>query len=363
MEKPKLLLIIDTLKKGGAEMLLVGILAQLNIKFQVILVTLSAESDFNEADIICSHRYNLGFKRKISLVSCVLKLKKIIKKHAPVLVHSHLVYSSIVARCACLHRIPVLYSIHGELSKNDFNNSKILTFIERNTICKNHSLIAVSDAALSDYKKTISKTNKTFLLPNFIGDEYLKQSFKRNFNFRQSLKLVSIGNYKASKNYEYLIQSFRYLKELPVSLSIYGNIDSAVYSKLQEEIDGDALKIVLNGPLKNVQKELLNHDLFVMSSKNEGFGMAAIEAMACGLPLLLSDLPVFHEVTFGNALFFDIENPMFFVAIIKDIFEGKYNLNQLSVEGVEIAKQYNKEKYLSNLYSIYDHILSESILK
>ena len=140
-------------------------------------------------------------------------------------------------------------------------------------------------------------------------------------------------------------------------------MNSAVYSNLQADIDRDELKIVLNGPLENVQKELWNHDLFVMSSKNEGFGMAVIEAMASRLPVLLSDLPVFHEVTFGNALFFDIENPMSFVALIKEIFEGKYNLNQLCVKGIEIAKQYNKKKYLSNLYSIYDQILLESILK
>src|SRR6185312_60875 len=158
MQKPRLLLIIDTLKKGGAETLLVGILTQLNVKFEIILVTLSSDCDFNENEILCSARYNLGFKRKISLASSVFKLKKIIKKHAPVLVHSHLVYSSIVARCACWNRIPVLYSIHGELSKNDFNNSNKLTYIEKNSIRKNHSLIAVSRAALTDYKKTISRT-------------------------------------------------------------------------------------------------------------------------------------------------------------------------------------------------------------
>ena len=51
MQKPTLLLIIDTLKKGGAETLLVGILRQLNVKFEVILVTLSAECDFDEDEI------------------------------------------------------------------------------------------------------------------------------------------------------------------------------------------------------------------------------------------------------------------------------------------------------------------------
>jgi len=357
MQKPTLLLIIDTLKKGGAETLLVGILRQLNVKFEVILVTLSAECDFDEDEIICRARYNLGFKRKMSLVSSVLKLKKIIKKHAPVLVHSHLVYSSIVARCACLHNLPVLYSIHGELSKNDFNKSKILTFIERNTIRKNHSLIAVSDAALTDYKKTIFKTYKTFILPNFIADQYFEQSIIRDFAAIKSLNLVSIGNFKAAKNYEYLIEAFRYLKEYPVSLKIYGNINNPTYSQLQSEIQRDELNIVLKGPLENVQEELSNNDLFVMSSRNEGFGMAAVEAMASGLPLLLSNLPVFHEVTFDNAVFFDITNPTSFATLIKEIFEGKHHLNQLSKNGIEIAKQYNKEKYLAGLYSIYHQIL------
>jgi glycosyltransferase involved in cell wall biosynthesis len=357
MKKPKLLLIIDTLKKGGAETLLVGILAQLNIKFEVILVTLSADCDFNKENIICSERYNLGFKRKTSLVFSILKLRRIIKKHVPALVHSHLIYSSIVARCACPHNIPVLYSIHGELSKNDFDNSKILRFIERNTIRENHSLIAVSNAALADYKKTIFKTNKTFILPNFIADHYFKQNVGRDRNAFKSLNLISVGNFKAAKNYEYLVQSFRYLKDLPVSLKIYGNIYNPVYSQLQSDIHRYELEIVLKGPLESVQEELFNNDLFVMSSKNEGFGMAAIEAMASGLPLLLSDLPVFHEVTFDNALFFDLKDPMSFVALIKEILEGKHNLNQLSHKGIEIAKQYNKEKYLADLYSIYDEIL------
>jgi len=357
MQKPRLLLIIDTLKKGGAETLLVGILTQLNVKFEIILVTLSSDCDFNENEILCSARYNLGFKRKISLASSIFKLKKIIKKHAPVLVHSHLVYSSIVARCACWNRIPVLYSIHGELSKNDFNNSNKLTYIEKNSIRKNHSLIAVSRAALTDYKKTISRTYKTFILPNFIADQYFNQSVIRDFKAIKPLKLVSIGNFKAAKNYEYLIEAFRYLKEYPVSLKIYGNINNPIYSRLQSEIRRNELNIALQGPLENVHEELFNNDLFVMSSKNEGFGMAAIEAMASGLPLLLSDLPVFHEVTFDNALFFDITNPSSFVTLIKKIFEGKYNLNQLSKKGIEIAKQYNKEKYLADLCSIYDEIL------
>ncbi len=71
-------------------------------------------------------------------------------------------------------------------------------------------------------------------------------------------------------------------------------------------------------------------------------------------PLLLSDLPVYHEITFENALFFDIQKKESLVNLIKEIFEGKYNLNELSGRGIDIAKNYTKETYLNNLFSIYD---------
>jgi L-malate glycosyltransferase len=355
--KKTILIIIDNLTKGGAEMMLIDLLPQLNNKYQVILVTLSDKCEFDQQRIICKKRYSLGYRNKLSVITAVFKLKRIIKNHCPILVHSHLIYSSLVARLASPPYIPVLYSIHGELSKNDFNKSKILTFLEKNTVRKTHSLLAVSKVALVDYEKTISKIYRSFVLPNFIGDIYLQQSVRNSFDSVESLKLVAVGNIKSAKNYEYLIQSFKDLKELPVSLNIYGNTQNSIYSKLQSEIDYYDLKIFFKGALKNIQKELFSNDVFVMSSKHEGFGIAAVEAMASGLPLLLSDLPVFHEITFDNALFFDLKNPISFVNLIKEIFEGKYKLDQLSHNGIKIAKQYSKEKYLTNLYSIYDQIL------
>ncbi|MEO8820416.1 MAG: glycosyltransferase, partial [Ginsengibacter sp.] len=111
MKKRKILVVIDNLKRGGAEVLLTGILPDLNEKFEVILVTLSDECDFTEEEIECKNKYSLGFKNKFYLLSCVWKLKKIIKKQKPLIIHSHLFYSSLVSRLSCPRDIPLIYSL------------------------------------------------------------------------------------------------------------------------------------------------------------------------------------------------------------------------------------------------------------
>lgn len=360
MPKPTLIIIIDNLAKGGAEIMLVNLLAELKKKFEVILVTLTNNCAFEKKEIICDYQYSLGFKNKLSFLTCIFRLKRIIKKHKPEIIHAHLIYSSLVARIACPNTIPLLYSIHGELSKSDFNKSRILTLLEKSTIKNNHSLLAVSNVVLQDYEKTIKKTNRSFVLPNYISDNYLNQKIpSKNRDQVHTLKLIAVGNIKAAKNYQYLIESFSHLKDVPVTLDIYGNTDHPLYKELQSEIDRLKVPVFFKGAFSNVISKFHNYDLFVMSSKNEGFGIAVIEAMSCGLPVLVSDIPVMREITLQNALFFNLSNPHSFVEIIQQIFAGKNDLKNLSLKGISISKKYNKKEYSDKLLNIYNELKNE----
>jgi glycosyltransferase involved in cell wall biosynthesis len=359
-EKPTIFFIIDSLGRGGAETLLVGILEELSRRFSIVIVTLSDKCEFDESLILCRKRYSLGVtNNKLSFLPAAYKLRKLFKKHAPVLVHSHLVYSSLLARIVCPANTPLLVSVHNELTQNVFDHSRLLSLMEKMTARRpGQTLIAVSNTVLKDYERTIHFKGRKFILENYIEDQF----FLNNYNLPETgphnaLRIVALGNIKMSKNYEYLLRSFVYLKTLPVSLDIYGKKDHEMFETLQAIISENELPVTFKGVVTNIPEIFSEYNLYVMSSVHEGFGLAAIEAMACGLPALLSDLAVLREVTFDNAIFFDLADPEGFANQVKKILNQDYSLEDFSKRGVEIAKKYTKQNYLEKLLSIYDVVL------
>ena len=166
-----------------------------------------------------------------------------------------------------------------------------------------------------------------FILRNYISDGFFENHpQQKDFSHLQKFKIIAVGNLKISKNYEYLLQSLIYLKDYPVSLDIFGDTNHQLLPTLQSFIDDNRLPAKFKGQADNIRDIFPQYDLYIMSSIHEGFGIAAVEAMSSGLPLLLSDLPVLREVTFDNALFFDLNDPLSLSNLIKQITEGKSQL-------------------------------------
>jgi glycosyltransferase involved in cell wall biosynthesis len=358
MQKRTLLIVINDLQKGGAEILLVDILPELNERYNVVLVTLKSDCDFAPEEIICSQYYNLAVNSKFSVVKGVRQLKRIIRKHDPFLVHAHLTYSSIIARLACPPSIPVAFTLHEVLSSGSYKNNRLLALLEKKSIRKNHSIIAVSNEALIDYERIIKKMTSRFVLSNYIRDVFFKQKIaSKDYNHSAKLRLVAVGNIRTEKNYIYLVKALKHLKDLPITLDIYGKTNTDILKSLQKEISLHQLPIVFKGSVDNIHQIMQHYDLYVLSSEYEGFGIAVAEAMALGLPLLLSDLPTLRTVTFNNAVFFDIGDKMSFVNRIKEMLEEKYDLNTMSAKGIILAKEnYTKTAYLEKLFDIYKKI-------
>jgi glycosyltransferase involved in cell wall biosynthesis len=108
------------------------------------------------------------------------------------------------------------------------------------------------------------------------------------------------------------------------------------------------------GAREDMWNVLPDYDLFVMPSLYEGCPNAVIEAMAMGLPALLSDIPVMREVSHGNALFFDPEKPSSFVKVMNGIEKGEVDLRAMGAKGVELVRaNHVKEQYVERLNSLY----------
>jgi glycosyltransferase involved in cell wall biosynthesis len=354
LKKPRIVHVIDSLARGGAETLLVNLLPDLSRHFDVVLVTLNQVCDFDPEEVICSAFHCLDVRRSADLAPAALRLRRLIRQYRPDLVRAQLYTSSLIARVATPKEVPLIFSIHSRMSSDAYTRNRLALPLEKLTYAKRHGLVAVSNDALTDFDGWVGIKGRSWLLHNYVSPLYFERSRVRT-GFGSEVRMVSVGMLKEAKNYFFLLEAMKQLRDVNISLHIYG--EGALRAALQHEIDAHRLPVVLKGKRSDIFDVLPNYDLFAMSSTYEGFGIAPAEAMAAGLPLLLSDLTVLREVTHGNALFFDPADPASFASAARNAIDGRADVESLSRRGIQIAREhYQKEGYLRRLLTIYEDV-------
>ena len=106
-------------------------------------------------------------------------------------------------------------------------------------------------------------------------------------------RIIAVGRYSYEKGYDMLLSAWKKVApECPDwRLDIFGDGDRSSYEQLLDSLKIDKSRCSLHGRTADVEKEYVNSSLFVSSSRFEGFGMAIVEAMACGLPVISFDCP------------------------------------------------------------------------
>jgi L-malate glycosyltransferase len=357
------LYIIDSLERGGAETMLVAPLADIHKFYNIILVTLTPKNDFTQDELVCEKKYCLQMHSRKDIFTATKKLKKIIAENNVNIVHSFLYWSSIVARFACGRKTPHVFSLATMMTPGVYElkwYSGYTLLLDRLTYRKNHFLISPTREVLQDFAGSVGIRGKHEILYNFVKEEFFQNETEYKVT-GANLRLVAVGNLKDVKNYQVMIDAFKLLDNVPVSLDIYG--EGSERQSLQNQITEHGLAIELKGSNERVYEALPLYNAYVMCSYIEGFGVSAAEAMAAGLPLLLSDIKVLREISQDNALFFDPFSPGSFADIVRKILNGKINLLQLSLDGKKIANEnFTKAKYLKGLLKLYDDALGNNFL-
>ncbi len=180
-------------------------------------------------------------------------------------------------------------------------------------------------------------------------------------------RLVFVGRLQPSKGLFELIEIFKRLSEKrsEVVLTIVGDGDIRV--QLEEKVNGYGLsnKVTFTGSIS--YDEVFHHyrrsGIFVFPTKKEVFPLVSIEAMACGLPEVVSDIPSLRESTGGNAIFATPEDIDLWVEKIGMLLDDEVQRRSLSVKGREWAGQFawerQSEKYGSSLIKARKRFLEE----
>jgi len=118
-------------------------------------------------------------------------------------------------------------------------------------------------------------------------------------------RVVSIGRMVPNKALTDLVRALARVNDVDWSLVLAGQPDSAELARIEAEIDRlgvrDRVRFVFSFPEAELPRLLSSAALATFPSKGEGFGIALLEAMAAGVPLLASPIPA-HEQLLGGDL-------------------------------------------------------------
>lgn len=174
----------------------------------------------------------------------------------------------------------------------------------------------------ADMVATVSETSKRDILavnltkrpmvviPN--APRLLSQYLDTPMQLQKSPKnLIYMGTFMRYKNVEALIAGMEFLPGR--TLHLLSPITEHRRSELQKCVPKDSTVIFHNGVTDEVYAKLLaDNAVLVTASRDEGFCLPLAEALALGVPTVVSDLPVLHEVAGEGALYFNSNRPQEF---------------------------------------------------
>ncbi|MFZ1785888.1 MAG: glycosyltransferase [Ferruginibacter sp.] len=358
--KLKILHVINSLTPGGAETLLVNSLAPGGLQEQAdnIVVYFQGTSALEKridsrVKIIC-----LNYKGILSLPFVLGKLTRIIKENNIDIVHSHLNPAGWYTKLACPRGIPQVHTVHTTYSM-DKETHPLKLWFEKQLYFKRRDahIILLSDYTREDFLKALPFKGRSFVLHNFVADAFFEKTASSYEAGRNDLRVVSAGRLNSGKNIDYLLNVFSHIKNEEIVLDWYGAGDKTAYEHF---IKDNGLKIKLMGQQDNMAELLYTYDLFIMPSKFEGFPLSVFEAMAAGVPLMLSDIAPLKGIVNDNAIYFALNDPRSVADTLLNILEKKTDITAMATKAKAYAEQtVRRERYLHNLLEIYQQVLQQ----
>ena len=227
-------------------------------------------------------------------------------------------------------------------------------------------IICCSEAIKKELEPKAHIAHKLLYLPHpvdlkrFHPDGRLGAEFRKKYAIPKNKKIaLCVATLQQRKG---IFEFYKLAKLLPQYQFVWvGNIPQVFTLKRKEEIESmmaDKKSCVLfTGFLSG--KELLSAfnsaDLFLFPSLSETFGLAIIEAAACGLPVLLRELPVFRMFEFAEKFSNEGEMLKKTVKILEDSGLNK----KLRKKSLRCAEKFSLENHAERLIGIYKQTLSE----
>ena len=244
----------------------------------------------------------LNMRRGVADPRAVFRLLKILREWKPDIVHSHMIHANLLARITRIfYKVPVLVSTAhnidegGRLREIAYRLTDPLADITTN----------VSRAAVERYIRIgAAPEGKIIFMPNgvdtlrFRPDQTLRKTLRDDLGVNGKFVWLAVGRFEAAKDYPNMLWAFKAVVEkiqnTMLLLAGQGTLLDDI-KKLAVDL-GLTKKVRFLGVRRDVPELMNAADAFVMSSAWEGMPMVLLEAAACELPIVATDVGGNSEV-------------------------------------------------------------------
>ena len=265
--------------------------------------------------------------------------------------------------------IPMVTTLHGTditlVGSHPFYKSAV-TF----SINKSDYVTSVSESLKQDTLKLFDIKKEIQVIPNFIElDKDTDDSTipcHRSLMAKSNQKIIThISNFRKVKRIPDVIEVFyKIQQQLDVKLMMVGDGPEKEEAEILCEKLGISHKVIFFGNSNEVDRILSYTDLFLLPSETESFGLAALEAMAWGVPVISSNSGGLPEVNFEGFSGFlsDVGDTKDMAEKAISILEDESRLLHFKKNALEVATKFDIKNILPIYESLYERALTKAVV-
>lgn len=297
------------------------------------------------------------------------KMAEVIKREELDLLHVH--YAIPHAVCAILAKqmsgrdVKIVTTLHGtDITVLGYDSS--LTDSIRFGIEQSDAVTAVSESLRVQTYDVIQADKPIEVLYNFIDERIYHKvdstHLREEYGIKQDEKVViHVSNFRSVKRVPDVVRAFHHLaKKISAKLLLVG--DGPEMRNVTKLVDDLQIrnKVLFLGKQENLEELYSISDLMLLLSEKESFGLVALEAMACGVPCIGTNIGGIPEVIVEGETGFICE-----LGNIKEIGEKAITLlsneklqAQFSFQSMQRVKENFRAELIVNQYEkIYERLL------
>jgi N-acetyl-alpha-D-glucosaminyl L-malate synthase BshA len=260
--------------------------------------------------------------------------------------------------------LPMVTTLHGTditLVGNHPHYKPAVSF----SINKSDYVTSVSQSLKEDTYKLFTITKEIEVIPNFIEINQTNTTegpCYRNLMAKDEERIVThISNFRKVKRIPDVIKIFHKIQQqLPAKLMMVGDGPEKEHAELLCEQLGIQDKVIFFGNSNEIDKILCFSDLFLLPSETESFGLAALEAMACKVPVISSNsggLPEVNVEGFSGYLS-DVGDVEHMAANAIKIIKDDATLASFKQNAYAVAKKYDIKFILPMYEELYQKAIA-----